>query len=93
MVNMGTKLKDLRIEKKLTQAQVAEIIGVAPSAISSYESGLRYPTYESLIRFARLFHVSTDFLLGVSDQRSVSTKGLSEDAVIILDRLVEMLRK
>ena len=42
MVNMGEKLRSFRIEKKLTQKQVADRLGLAISAVSSYESGSRY---------------------------------------------------
>lgn len=55
MVNMGEKLRSLRNEKKLTQKQVADRIGLAISAVSSYESGSRYPSYEALIKLARIF--------------------------------------
>ena len=49
MVNFGEKIKKLRKEKKLTQKQLADLAGVAISAISAYESGNRYPSYEVLI--------------------------------------------
>ena len=67
---MGEKLKSLRIEKKLTQKQVADRIGLAISAVSSYESGTRYPSYDVLAKLARIFHVSTDYLLGKTDIRN-----------------------
>ena len=52
MVDMGDKLRSLRMEKKLTQKQIAERIGLAISAVSSYESNNRYPSYEVLIKLA-----------------------------------------
>lgn len=52
---MGEKLYSLRIEKKLTQKQLAARIGLAISAASSYESGSRYPSFETLIKLARIF--------------------------------------
>ena len=83
MVNMGDKLHSLRTEMKLTQKQVADRIGLAISAVSSYESGTRYPSYETLIKLSRMFHVSTDYLLGLTEKRSVDVTGL-EDAEIEL---------
>ena len=53
MVNMGEKLKSLRVAKKLTQKQVSDRIGVAISAVSSYEAGTRYPSYDVLIKLAK----------------------------------------
>ena len=90
---MGDKLKSLRIEKKLTQKQVADRIGLAISAVSSYESGSRYPSYDVLIRLAHIFHVSTDYLLGMTDKRNVDVTGLSDDEIEVVSQLVEMLRK
>lgn len=92
-MNMGDKLKSLRIEKKLTQKQVADRIGLAISAVSSYESGSRYPSYDVLIRLAHIFHVSTDYLLGMTDKRNVDVTGLSDDEIEVVSQLVEMLRK
>ena len=78
---MGEKLRSLRTEKKLTQKQVADRIGLAISAVSSYESGSRYPSYEALIKLARIFHVSTDYLLGITDKRNVDVTGLDDESV------------
>lgn len=89
---MGDKLKSLRIEKKLTQKQVAERIGLAISAVSSYESGSRYPSYDVLVRLAHIFHVSTDYLLGMTDKRNIDVTGLADDEIEIVSQLVEMLR-
>lgn len=92
MVNMGEKLKTLWIQKNLTQKQVADRIGLAISAISSYESGVRYPSLETLIKFARIYHVSTDYLLGVTDIRDMDISGLNDDETTLVSQLVDMLR-
>lgn len=93
MVNMGEKLRSLRIEKNLTQKQVADRIGLAISAVSSYESGSRYPTYDTLIKLARIFHVSTDYLLGIADKRNIDVTGLNDEDVGLISQLVDKLRK
>ena len=89
MVNMGEKLRSLRIEKNLTQKQVADRIGLAISAVSSYESGSRYPTYDTLIKLARMFHVSTDYLLGIADKRNKDVTGLDDEVVGMISQLVD----
>lgn len=89
---MGEKLKSLRIEKKLTQKQVADRIGLAISAVSSYESGTRYPSYDVLVKLARIFHVSTDYLLGMTDTRNVDVTGLNDSEIELVSQLVDMLR-
>ncbi len=92
-MNMGDKLKSLRIEKKLTQKQIADRIGLAISAVSSYESGTRYPSYDVLVKLARIFHVSTDYLLGMTDTRKIDVTGLSDAEIELVSQLVEMLRQ
>ena len=89
---MGEKLKSLRIEKKLTQKQVADRIGLAISAVSSYESGTRYPSYDVLVKLARIFHVSTDYLLGMTDKRNIDVTGLSDNEIELVSQLVDTLR-
>lgn len=92
MVNMGEKLKYLRQTKKLTQKQVADRLGLAVSAISSYESGSRYPSYESLIKLACMFHVSTDYLLGITDKRIIDVSDLNTEEIELLSQLADKLR-
>ena len=90
---MGEKLRSLRIEKKLTQKQIADRIGLAISAVSSYESGTRYPSYDALVKLARIFHVSTDYLLGITDKRNIDVTGLNDDDIELISQLVDKLRK
>ena len=92
LVNMGEKLKSLRIEKNLTQKQVADRIGLAISAVSSYESGTRYPSYDVLVKLARIFHVSTDYLLGITNTRNIDVTGLRDNEIELVSQLVDMLR-
>ena len=89
---MGEKLKALRIERNLTQRQVADRIGLAISAVSSYESGTRYPSYDVLVKLARIFHVSTDYLLGITNTRNIDVTGLRDNEIELVSQLVDMLR-
>lgn len=93
LVNMGDKLKTLRIENKMTQKQVADRIGLAISAVSSYESGSRYPSYDVLIKLANMFHVSTDYLLNMTSRRTIDISDLSEDEIELISQLVNKLRQ
>ena len=60
---LGEKIKKYREEKKITQVEVAEILGVKPATISKYEAGTLEPNIESLKKLAELFEVSVDELL------------------------------
>lgn len=63
-MNFGDKLKELRLSKKLTQAQLAKILDVSKSNISKYEAGTVEPNNETLANIASTFGVTTDYLLG-----------------------------
>ena len=52
--NLAGRLKELRIQNKLTQKQVSELLGISPSIISGYETGERTPSAEILL--SRLLH-------------------------------------
>ena len=61
------RLKELRIEKKLTTKNLGEMINISDIAISRWERGLRVPNIESLYKLAVFFDVSTDYLVGLED--------------------------
>lgn len=63
----GNRLKELRIEKSLTQAQLAKFLNISPSSIGMYEKNRRIPDTETLKRFAKYFNVSVDYLIGKSN--------------------------
>lgn len=83
MIDVGSKIKALRISQKITQNEFAERLGVTKSAISSYENGSRLPSYDILIKIARIFKVSTDYLLGCTEDKSitVNVSGLTEKQI------------
>ena len=72
MVTIGLKIKELRTERHMTQIEFAERLGVTKSAISSYENGSRLPSYDILLKMARIFKVSTDTLLGNADENAIT---------------------
>ncbi|RKJ41156.1 XRE family transcriptional regulator [Acutalibacter sp. 1XD8-33] len=60
----SSRLKPLRQSMNLAQEQLACLLGVDRSTISSYESNMRQPSLDTLWRIADVFGVSTDYLLG-----------------------------
>ena len=99
------RLHNLRDKHELSQMQSAKELHTTSSQISRIESGVtEYPSIEIVIEAARYFHVSTDYLLGITQITSpksydISELGLSEEAVTrlitrridvdILNRLLE----
>lgn len=92
-MNFGAKLKDLRVSQKLTQQQLAERLRVTKSVVSYYESGDRYPSYDVLVRIARVFHTTTDYLLDVSRDNIVDVSGLSEEDIAVVRTVADALKR
>ena len=63
----GKRLKELRIEKGLSQRAFGEIFNVCNQTISCWELGTREPDFDTLNLIADYFKVSTDYLLGRED--------------------------
>ena len=66
-MNIGEVIKELRIEKDLSQQKLAEAIGVSQKAIDYWERGINEPKASYITRLADFFEVSADFL----DRKSV----------------------
>lgn len=58
---------ELRKAAGLSQKELGEVLGLSQNAISTIESGSRGTTIEKLVLLAEFFHVSTDYLLGITD--------------------------
>lgn len=62
--SFGSRIKKLRTDRKWTQEQFAERLDVTAQVISNYERDYREPEFSTLIKIAKLFKVTTDYLLG-----------------------------
>ncbi|MCU4923950.1 helix-turn-helix domain-containing protein [Bacillus cereus] len=69
---IGEKIKELRKNNKITQEQLGNAIGVSKMAISYFEKGKKSPGRETLEKIADYFNVTTDYLLGRSEDPELS---------------------
>ncbi|MFT4414192.1 helix-turn-helix domain-containing protein [Fredinandcohnia humi] len=81
----GQRLRELRVEHGYTMEEVGKKIGVKKSSYASYETKYRQPPLEKLKSFSRLYGVSVDYILGLTDEKN------NEESFNI--RLKEELRK
>ena len=77
----------------MTQSDLAERLGVTKSVISAYETGLRMPYYDILIKISRIFRVTTDYLLGLESKQEIDVSGLTEDEIHALTNLVKAMQR
>lgn len=66
-MDIGTRLKHLRLERNVTQKKIALGIGVSPVSIQRFEYGTVRPSLDTLIALADFFDVSLDYLVGRSE--------------------------
>lgn len=81
----GKRLRKLRNEKKLTQSELGRIINVSKVSVSGYESGDRTPDTDNLGRLADFFEVSSDYLLGRTDNPNYIKTNMIKEAYKSMD--------
>lgn len=64
MAKLGELLAELRLDRKMTQRQLSDILHVSVGTISNYEKSVHFPDIEKLSSLADFFDVTTDYLLG-----------------------------
>ncbi len=92
MVNFGEKLKMIRIKSGLTQQALAERLNLTKSVVSYYERQERTPSPEIIVKIAEIFHVSTDYLLGMERQKTIDVSDLDEDEIRALTLTIAAFR-
>ena len=94
MVDFGTTLKELRRRAGLTQKELADRLWLSKATVSYYEQSVRYPSPEILVKISGIFHVSTDYLLGLEDKKqTLDVTDLPDEDIELLRAAVELLRK
>lgn len=91
--NFGDRLKELRLQNGMTQKELGDKIGITKSVVSFYELRERTPSPEVLVKLAAIFHVSSDYLLGIEKGKSIDISGLDSDDEKAVRAIVEQLRK
>ncbi len=103
MATLGERLKALRKEKNLRQAEMADLLDLSTSTVGMYEQDRRDPDTKTLNFLADYFGVTVDYLLGRTDDRwhdqvkergnHIDLVGLNEEEIKAVRRMVDMLRK
>lgn len=95
------RLEKLRKEKKRSQKDVAEHLGISRQGYGNYENGVTEPDHTTLSKLADYFEVSADYLLGRSIARapeegmafSDGGKGWTEEEIQMAEAIIEAMRK
>lgn len=75
---LNENIKSLRLSYNLSQVELASALGVSKQCISNWENDYIQPSVEMLIKIAKYFNVTTDYLLGLTGDNTVNMDGLTE---------------
>lgn len=87
------RIKALREARGWTQAELARQLSITRNGVNSWEQGFSMPSPACLVDLAKLFSVSTDYLLGVERLEMVNVTGLNESDIALLAQLADRLRE
>ena len=90
---IGERIRHLRENAGISQAELARKLSTTRASVNAWESGLSAPTAIYLIELSKIFHVSTDYLLGICDSEQITLAGLNKDEIRIIYQLLEYFDK
>lgn len=90
--SLEEKIKYLREASNMTQTDLARRLGLTRAGVNSWEHGISKPSIDCIIELARLFHVSTDYLLGMKTNTTIDVQGLRPSDIFIIQTMVNRLK-
>ena len=82
------RLRLVRESRNMNQIQLAQLLGVSKQSVSNWENDNIQPSIEMLIKIARLFSISTDYLLGLDSRRYIEISGLTNTQIAHIQQIV-----
>ena len=92
LFTLADKIRQLREQSGYTQAALARKMKLTRSSINGWEMGIAIPSTPIIVELAKLFHVSTDYLLGLNSTSTINVSGLSEKEVAVLCDLIDCFK-
>ena len=86
---LSEKIKELREKFNISQSQLAKRLNVTRSSVNAWEMGLSTPSTQYVVDLAHIFHVSSDYLLGLSSKEVLSLENINEKEKKILYDLLD----
>ena len=89
---IAERIKELREKNNFTQSSLAKRLNVTRSAVNAWEMGISVPSTALVIELAKLFQVSTDYLLGLKNNIILDVSALNEKEMMIVYELVQYFK-
>ena len=85
---LGQRIHELRCAIGWNQVELSKRLGVTKQTVSNWENENIQPSIEMLVRISTIFHVTTDYLLGLDDTPRLDVTGLPTEVVAHLSQLI-----
>jgi transcriptional regulator with XRE-family HTH domain len=82
-------IKSLREDAGYSQSQLAKKLDVTRSSVNAWEMGLSTPTTHYIVELAKLFHVSTDYILGLDSKRNIVLDSYNNSEIELIYNLLK----
>ena len=90
---LNENIKKLRVARGINQVEFGRALGVSKQCVSNWENDNVMPSIEMLCKIADYFLVSTDFLLGRKEERSIELAGLTNEQIAHISLIINDLAK
>ncbi|MBE5950541.1 MAG: helix-turn-helix transcriptional regulator [Lachnospiraceae bacterium] len=89
---VAERIKELREKNNYTQASLAKKLNVTRSSVNAWEMGISVPSTTLIVELAKLFQVSTDYLLGLSENVTLDISSLNDKEIMIVYELIQYFK-
>ena len=89
---IADRIKNQRTSCSMTQSELARKLNITRSSVNAWEMGISTPSTAYVVELAQLFHVSTDYLLGLSTNINLDVSHLTEKEIQLVYDLVQYFR-
>lgn len=85
---ISDKIKELRDDAGYSQSQLAKKLDVTRSSVNAWEMGISTPTTQYIVEIAKLFHVTTDYILGIENDKKITLDSYSHQEIKLINDLI-----
>lgn len=89
---LNENIKKLRTARNMSQVQLAKNLGVSKQSVSNWENDNILPSIEMLMKISACFNVSTDYLLGISQRKTLDVSGLTDSQIGHIQQIIDDIK-
>lgn len=90
---LNERIKELRTAMNISQVELGDMLGVSKQSVSNWENDNILPSVDMLMKIAKFFRVSCDYLLGMTSDKTINVSELSDEEIAHICLLINDLSK